>query len=139
MKIVFVAAIIAALGLPIAVSAQMAAPPIPAAQGQRNPGAGTYNRWMKRLSPIGLSAQQQQQVQNILGQYAQQHPAGSPRDPQGSHALRAQIFAVLTPDQQARLQQELQQLRAEHRARRLQMEQQQGQVPQPGQAPPPAR
>lgn len=131
MKIVFVAATIAALALPIAASAQ-AVPPSAAVQGQRSPGDRTYNRWMKRLSPIGLSAQQQQQVQNILGQYAQQHPLGSPRDPQGAHALRDQIFSVLSQDQQARLQQELQQLRAEHRARRLQMQQQ-------GQAPPPAR
>lgn len=135
MKIVFVAATIAALSLPIAASAQVVAPPPAAAQGQRSPGERTFNRWMKRLSPIGLSAQQQQQVQNILGQYAQQHPLGSPRDPQASHALRDQIFAVLTPDQQGRLQQELRQLRAEHRARRAQMEQQQPQ----GQAPPPVR
>ncbi|HKU81615.1 MAG TPA: hypothetical protein VJP76_05550 [Candidatus Tumulicola sp.] len=132
MKIVLVAATIAALSLPIAASAQVAAPPPAAAvQGQHSPGERTYNRWMKRLSPIGLSAQQQQQVENVLGQYAQQHPMGSPRDPQGTHALHDQIFSILTPDQQARLQQELQQLRAEHRARRQQMEQQQGQAPPP--------
>lgn len=135
MKILFVAATIAALSLPIAVSAQVAAPPVaapPAAQGLRNPGQHAYNKWMKRLAPIGLSAQQQQQAENLLGHYAQTHPAGSPRDPQGARALRDQIFSMLTPDQQARLNQELAQIRAEHRARRLQMQQQ-------GQAPPPAR
>jgi Spy/CpxP family protein refolding chaperone len=131
MKIAILAAFIAAVSLPAAASAQVVGQPVMQGQGQRAPGAHAYNRWMKRLQPIGLSAQQMQQVQNVLGQYAQQHPEGSPKDPQASHALRAQIFGILTPDQQARLQQEMRTMKMERRARRDQE--------QPQQAPPPAR
>lgn len=135
MKIATLAAMLAALSLPIAVSAQVAPQPGVAAPNQRGSGERTYDRWMKRLSAIGLSAQQQQQVQNVLGQYGQQHPPGSPRDPQAAHALRDQIFSILTPDQQGRLRAEMQAMRAQRQQRREQQQQQQPQQ----QPPPPTR
>lgn len=137
MKFAILAALIAAFSLPAAASAQVAQP-VMQGQGQRAPGARLYNRWMKRLQPIGLSAQQMQQVQNILGQYAQQHPEGSPKDPQASHALRDQIFGMLTPDQQSRLKEEMRTLKMERRARKQQTQPQEQAEPQE-QGQPPAR
>jgi phage gpG-like protein len=80
---------------------------------------------MRRLSGINLSQQQQQAVQGALSQYAAQHPAGSPKDPQAAHALRSQIYAILTPDQQSQLHAQMQ---AEKQQRRAM--QGQGQAPQ---------
>jgi Spy/CpxP family protein refolding chaperone len=134
MKIAMTAALLAAFCLPISVSAQ-AYPQQPVTQapgGRGNSGEHAYKRWMKRLSSIGLSSQQQQQVQSVLGQYAQQHPAGSPRDPQGAHALRDQIYSILSPQQQAQLQANMQAQRAARQANHQQMQQQQ--LP-PGQPP----
>lgn len=126
------AALLAALCLPISVSAQVYQQPVPQAQGQHgSPGEHASKRWMKRLSAVGLSGQQQQQVQNLLGQYAQQHPAGSPRDPQAAHALRDQIYGILSPAQQTQLRAAMQAQRAARMARRQQT--------QPPPAQPPTR
>ncbi len=135
MKIVSLAVLLAALTLPAAVSAQVAQQPstqAPAPQGQ---AAHEYRRWTKRLTGINLSTQQQQQVQGLLDQFASQHPAGSPRDEAGSHALRDRIFAVLNPQQQAQLQQTIQAMKAQQGQRRMQG-QPMGQ-PQPVQQMPP--
>ncbi len=151
MNIAPLAALLAALSLPMAASAQVVQQPPLQAQTQHNTGASQYKHWMKRLAPLNLSSQQQQQAQSMLGQFAQQHPAGSPRDPQGTHALRAQIFAILSPAQQVQLQAEMKaqhEREMQHRAmRQQQMQQQQIQPPQqqmppqqqgPPQAQPPA-
>lgn len=124
MKIAFLAALLAALSLPISASAQVAQPA--PAQMQRGSGPAVYHHWMKRLSTLNLSVQQQQQVQNVLGQYASQHPVGSAPDPQGRHALRDQIYSILSPAQQAQLHAEMQAQRARHMQR---MEEQQQQQP----------
>jgi Spy/CpxP family protein refolding chaperone len=123
MKIATLAAFVAALALPIGASAQVAPQPAPVQGQQRSPGQRQYQHWMRRLSTLNLSQQQQQAVQNALNQFASQHPAGSPKDPQAAHALRDQIYSILTPDQ-------VNQLRAQQRAMKQQRMQQQGQYPQ---------
>jgi Spy/CpxP family protein refolding chaperone len=142
MKISIIAALIAALALPMAASAQQY--PQQPVQQQPGPGQGTrgnagahqYNKWMKMLTSLNLSQQQQQQVQGMLQQFAQQHPAGSPRDREGTRALRNQIFSVLTPDQQNQLRQQMQAMRQQRMQRRQEREQQQQQQGQPQQQPP---
>jgi hypothetical protein len=134
MKIASIAALLAALTVPVAVSAQETQAPAQAqAQGQRqtNQAAHEYHRWTKRLAGINLSAQQQQQVQHFLDQFAAAHPAGSPRDPAGSKALHEQIFGVLTPAQQSQFQQQMQALKAQHAQRGAPGEQQPAQPPPP--------
>jgi opacity protein-like surface antigen len=134
MKITTLAALLAALIAPMAASAQVAQPP-PAAQVQparvSNPGQHAYHHWMKRLSALGLSAQQQQQAQSILNQYAAQHPAGSPRNPGAARALHDQIFGILTPAQQSQLEAEIKAQQQAEQQRRMQMQQQQGAPPPP--------
>jgi Spy/CpxP family protein refolding chaperone len=138
MKIAILAALLAALSLPLATSAQVVQqPPIQGQGQQRGGGASVYNHWMKRLNGLNLSAQQQQQIQSTLGQYAQQHPAGSQRDPQGAHALRAQIFSILSPDQQAQLHAQMKAMRAQRAQRRSMEQQQQPQGPPVQQQPQP--
>jgi hypothetical protein len=132
MKIAPLAALIAALALPIGVSAQVVQQPPVQTQRQYNQAAVQYKHWTKRLAGINLSTQQQQQVQHLLDQFAAQHPAGSPRDKSGIHVLRDQIFAVLNPQQQAQLHQQMEALKAQQMQRRMQ-EQGQG---QPQQQPP---
>lgn len=130
MKIASLAVLLTALSLPIAVSAQVIQQaPVQAQAGQQGQAAAQYRRWTQRLSGINLSAQQQQQVQRLLDQFAAQHPPGSPRDKAGTHALRDQILAVLNPQQQMQLHQNMQALKAQHMQRRMQ---EQGQMqPQP--------
>src|SRR5580700_1019144 len=110
MKFASLAVLLVALALPVAVSAQVVQQQPVQAQGQRGPATAQYQRWTKRLAGINLSSQQQQQVQSLLDQFAAQHPAGSPRDKAGSHALGQQIFGVLNPQQQAQLHQNIQAL-----------------------------
>jgi hypothetical protein len=116
MKIASIAALLAALTMPVAVSAQVTQAPAQT-QGQTNQAAREYHRWTKRLAGINLSAQQQQQVQHLLDQFASAHPAGSPRDREGSKALHEQILGILTPAQQAQFQQQMQALKAQHEQR----------------------
>jgi hypothetical protein len=148
MKLFSIAALLAAFSLPLAVSAQQVQQPNYPQAGSPQAGAPQVapaprhhgNRWMRLMSTLNLSPDQQQQVQNAIGQWAQSHPAGSPRDPQGARALRQQIFGILSPQQQAQLQQEIMQARQAHQQRmqqRQQMQQQQQMQPQQGQAPPP--
>jgi hypothetical protein len=137
MKILSLAASLAlAFSLPLAASAQTVAPPYGSqVQAHHDPGKATYSHWMKRLNGVNLSGDQQQHIQSLLGQYAQQHPVGSPRDPQAAHALRDQIFGVLNSQQQEQVRQNMHAMKAQAKQRRLERMQQQGQ-PQP--ATPPA-
>jgi hypothetical protein len=115
----------AALALPLGVCAQQSQPP-PAAQsyGHRTPSpAKLQHRWMKRLSKLNLSGDQQQRIQSILGQYSQAHPEGSPADRNANRELRRQLMGVLTSDQ-------LNQYHDAMRARREQMQQRRGQMQQ---------
>jgi len=63
------------------------------------------SRMMQRFASLNLSAQQRTQVQNLIDQFHQAHPKGSPRDPQAIQALHSQINDVLTPAQQEQLKQ----------------------------------
>lgn len=138
MKIASTAALLAAILVPAAVCAQEVQPaPTAPVQRQTHQATYQYHRWTKRLANINLSAQQQQQVQHYLDQFAASHPAGSPRDKAGAKALERQILGVLTPTQQAQYQQEMQTIWAQHHQEHLE-QQQPGQAPQQP-APPPKR
>ena len=97
--------------------------------------ARLYRHWSKLLSNLNLSSQQHSQIQGLLDQYAQSHPAGSQFDRPAVRNLRNQIFAVLTADQQAQLRQQMHAQRIQQLQRRLQrLEQQQG-APAPAATP----
>lgn len=133
MKLLSMAVLLAATFLPLAASAQQVQQPLPQGapvNGQQHGPSRGYDRWMHRLSGLNLSSQQQAQVQSVLGQYYQSHPAGAPREKGASKALRQQIFSTLTPQQQAQLRQEMPQKK--HHRRDQEMEQQ----PQAESAPP---
>jgi len=134
MKLLALAALAAALSLPVAVSAQQAPAPPVMQQGQGGPQATPkiYRRWSRMLNGINLSNQQHDQIQNLLDQYAQQHPAGSQRVPGSARQLRDQIFGILTPEQQTQVRQNMQNMRAQHQQRHEQMQQQN---PAPGATP----
>ncbi len=139
-KLLTLGALAAALALPLAASAQQSQPPpTQQAQGRTTPSeAKVQHRWMKRLGGLNLSADQQQHIQSLIGQFSQAHPEGSPRDPNAARALREQILSVLTPDQQSQYRQMVAQRRAQQAQRRGQAGQQyQGQYQQPadGQSP----
>ena len=87
------------------------AAPLQAARVRRHRGF-----FMQALRSVGLSDQQKTQIQQLVAQYRQAHPAGSARDPQARKQLRDQILGVLTPQQQTELKAKLAQLRAQRRA-----------------------
>lgn len=62
------------------------------------------DRMMNRFAALNLSDDQKTRIQNLIAQFRQAHPPGSARDPQAMQALRAQINAILTPQQQQQLQ-----------------------------------
>jgi hypothetical protein len=72
-----------------------------------------YSRLMRRFASLGLTPQQQSQIQALIGQYSQAHPAGSPLDMEANRQLRQSILAVLTPQQVEAYRQERQQQRSE--------------------------
>ena len=74
-------------------------------QGEASEGPQGGGRMMQRFAALNLSDQQKTQIQNLIAQFRQAHPQGSPRDPQAMQTLRSQINAVLTPAQQQQLQQ----------------------------------
>ena len=137
MKLFALAALAAALSLPVAVSAQQA-PDQPVMQQQTPAGTQAtpkiYRRWSRLLNGVNLSNQQHDQIQSLLDQSAQAHPAGSQPVRGAARQLRDQIFGILTPDQQSQVQQTMQTMRAQHRQRRQQPQQQQG-YPAPGATP----
>ena len=81
---------------------------------------------MQALKGVNLSDQQKQQIKQIMSQYRQAHPEGSAPDPQAMQQVHQQIMNVLTPDQQAQVKQNLQQMH---------QNQMQGQAGAPGQEP----
>ena len=133
-----IALALATLAVPAPGWAQTA--PAPAAQAQqpsRAPrtttlGADKIQRGYAHLfRNLNLSSDQQQQMQQYVNTFAQQHPEGSPRDRQAERALRQQMLGTLSADQQAAFKQQMQQLRAQRQARMQQQQQPpQGQPPQ---------
>lgn len=93
-----------------------------------NAGHGGMAHGMIRLlfGLDGITPQQHDQLQALVAQFQQSHPAGSPRDPAAMRTLRQQVMQILTPAQQTQLQTEIQQMRAQRE-----------QQPQPGASPPP--
>jgi Spy/CpxP family protein refolding chaperone len=130
MKLIALAALAAALSLPVAVSAQQAPP-----SGYQQAPAGqqatpkVYRRWSRLLNGVNLSNQQHDQIQGLLDQYAQAHQPGSQHVRGAARQLKEQIFGILTPDQQAQVRQNMQNMRAQHQQRRQQMQQQGNQQP----------
>jgi hypothetical protein len=126
----------AALAMPLGAPAQQAYPQGAHAHRQRTTPseAKMQRRWAKRTRDLNLSSDQQQRMQSLIDQYAQTHPAGSPRDVAGSRQLHQQLLGLMTSDQQNQFRQEGQARRAAMRQRRAQMQQQgpNGQ-PYPGQ------
>ena len=134
MKLFALAALAAALSLPVAVSAQQApAPPVMQGPAGTQATPKIYRRWSRLLNGVNLSNQQHSQIQTLLDQYAQAHPAGSQRVPGAGRQLRDQIFGILTPDQQTQVRQNMQSMRAQHQQRRQQTPQQG--YPAPGATP----
>jgi hypothetical protein len=60
-----------------------------------------YASWAARLGAAGLTATQDAQLRGIVSAYAQSHSWGSLRVPENQAQLRRQIWALLTPQQQA--------------------------------------
>ncbi|HTX59691.1 MAG TPA: hypothetical protein VMH02_08415 [Verrucomicrobiae bacterium] len=117
--------------LPFEASAQQATLAPPVEQQPYNlapPGSGRARRprttpsadvlerrYDRLLSVANLTAQQQSQVHALIQSYSQAHPEGSPVDPSASHALRTQIYGLLSTQQNAAVQQEIQRDRAAYR------------------------
>jgi Spy/CpxP family protein refolding chaperone len=68
----------------------------------------------RALAGINLSDQQKAKIGQVMQQYRQSHPPGSSVDPQARQQLRQQILDLLTPQQQAQYQQNLQRLHSQH-------------------------
>jgi Spy/CpxP family protein refolding chaperone len=104
-----------ALAAPVAVFAQQAVP----AAGQFGAAAGTHHRGgMMRglLRGVQLSDTQRSQIKQILGQFRTSHQGSRPT-PQERQQLRQRIMRVLTPQQRAQAQANIQRMR-ERRAER---------------------
>ena len=122
-RFLLAASLCAAIVLPVIVSAQQA--------DQTAPSSGTVTGTTstdttrphhqpglarRALRGVALTDAQKQQIQTLVQQYGQDHPAGSARDPQAAKALRASLLNVLTPDQQATYLQNLAKFRKRHKA-----------------------
>ena len=59
-----------------------------------------HGMWMR----LNLTDQQRTQIRQLISQYRQAHPRGSPLDPQAKAALHQQLLNVLTPEQRTQLQ-----------------------------------
>jgi Spy/CpxP family protein refolding chaperone len=66
-----------------------------------NAQQSTHRGMMANLRTLNLSDQQRTQIRQIVTQYRSAHPKGSDPDPQARKAMRDQVMAVLTPDQQS--------------------------------------
>jgi hypothetical protein len=132
MNLLAVGAFAAALAMPLGAYAQQDQQYPGPSQGQA--GAPSHDRlqhrWMRRLSHLNLSNDQQQRIQSMIDQYSQAHPEGSAVDPGAKRELRRQIMGVLSSDQQGQFKQEM-------RAHRAAMQQREGQMQQGQQQGPP--
>jgi Spy/CpxP family protein refolding chaperone len=114
------AALAVACALPAVAFAQTA--PAPAAP-LASPAPGTHRHhhghrggYMRVLNTLGLSDGQKQQIQSVVQQSRQANQTADPATRKANRAkLRAQIDAILTPDQRTRLQAALAQQRAQRR------------------------
>ncbi len=72
-----------------------------------------YHRLLRRLGPAQLTPQQEAQIQALVAQYSQAHPAGSPLDRPAMQQLRHSVMAILTPQQLAAVKQAREAARAQ--------------------------
>ncbi len=107
-RFITAAAVAASLALPLAAAAQQAPPP-PAAPAAGAPAPHHGARYMHALRTLNLTDAQKTQIKSAM---QQTRTANENADPQTRKAnleqLRSQINSVLTPDQRAQLQAELQ-------------------------------
>jgi Spy/CpxP family protein refolding chaperone len=100
------------LVVPIAGLAQVTPAPYPtSANATPPPGSrqhGHRGMFMEAMKGITLSDQQKTQIQQLMEQFRQQHPRGSPRDPQAMKQFHDALFNVLTPQQQTQFKANLQ-------------------------------
>ncbi|HET9392979.1 MAG TPA: hypothetical protein VFO29_05625 [Candidatus Rubrimentiphilum sp.] len=112
------AAMVTALAVPAAGFAQVQPSPAPLSQ----PMQGERHRhgfgFMREMTNLNLSAQQQAQIKQLMQQYRQSHPRGSTPDPQARKDLRTKLMAVLTPAQQQLLKADMAKRKAEFQGRR---------------------
>jgi periplasmic protein CpxP/Spy len=105
----------AALIAPVAVFAQQAnqvpAPAQQQTQGQWQGHRHGGHRFMRMLKGVNLSDQQKTQMRQLMQQFRQAHPEGSPPDRQAREQLHQQMLNILTPQQRAQVQQNMQQMR----------------------------
>jgi Spy/CpxP family protein refolding chaperone len=110
-KLIVPAALAVAAALPLAAfAAPQAAATAPAAAHWK----GHQHRGF--FAALHLSASQKTQIKQLMRQFRQNHPKGSPRDPAARKQLRAQIMNVLTPQQRTQLAQ-MRKMRKERRER----------------------
>lgn len=110
--IAFILTILPLAGTGVAV-AQTPPQASPCASGVMPTEQKLYDRTMRRFGSLDLSPQQQQQIQSLIAQFSQTHPAGSPLDRDAMRQLHQSILAILTPQQRDTLSQETEQRRAE--------------------------
>jgi Spy/CpxP family protein refolding chaperone len=115
------AALAVACALPAAAFAQTAPAPAPLTSPmpgmQRHHGHhGHRGGYMRVLNTLGLSDAQKQQIKTAMQQSRQANQNADPATRKANREkLRAQIDAILTPDQRTRLQAALAQQRAQRR------------------------
>jgi Spy/CpxP family protein refolding chaperone len=90
---------------------------------------GHHGGLRSMLRNLELTPQQEDQIKSLVQAYRQAHPRGSQPDPAARKQLRDQILSLLTPEQRAQLEQEMQQRRDNHGD--------QGQAPNPSPTPEP--
>jgi Spy/CpxP family protein refolding chaperone len=108
-RFITAAAVAASLALPLAAAAQQAPPPpaAPAAAGAPAPRHGAH--YMRALRSLNLTDAQKAQIKTAMQQTRQANENADPQTRKTNlEQLRAQINSVLTPDQRAQLQAELQ-------------------------------
>ena len=105
-KLLTASALVAVLGLPLVATAQQPPPPpgAPSQSGHRH-GMGIL-----RFKNLNLTQQQQTQIESLMKQFHDSHPAGSPPDRQAREQLHQQIDAILTPTQRATLKADREQM-----------------------------
>ena len=86
----------------------MAVPSLALAQQAPGPArTGHRAGFVRIVRSLNLSPEQRTQMRQIVAQYRQAHPKGSKPDPQARKALRAQLLAILTPDQRLQLKSDI--------------------------------
>jgi Spy/CpxP family protein refolding chaperone len=83
-------------------------------QGTPTQGGEHRGDWASMFKNLDLTPQQEDQIKSLIEAYREAHPQGSQPDQAAREQLREEILAVLTPEQRAQLEQEMQQWRDEH-------------------------